>query len=113
MASEVMPIGKALMLADRYRREGRMGEAVALCRGVLEAQPNSDDAEHLLGAIAHQNGKLGEAIEHFRRAADLAPAIGAHHANWGEMYRLAGRMDEAMASSRQASALNPESPEPL
>ncbi len=53
--------------------EGRLMEAEALCRRVLEAQPNLPEAAHLLGVIAHQNGKLGEAIEHVKRATKLAP----------------------------------------
>jgi Flp pilus assembly protein TadD len=108
-----MPFGKALMLADRARREGRIAEAEALCQGALEAQPNSYEAEQLLGVIAHQGGKLDEAIEHFRRTVDLAPQVALHHANLGEMYRLAGRLDEAAASSSQALVLDPEFPEPL
>jgi tetratricopeptide (TPR) repeat protein len=113
MAQEFIPFGKVLMLADRARREGRMGDAEALCRGALEAQPNSYEAEQLLGMIAHQSGRLDQAIEHFHRTVSLAPQIALHHANLGEMYRLAGRLDEAAAASLRALALNPEFPEPL
>ncbi len=113
MPQELIPFGKALTLADRARRESRLEEAEALCRGALEAQPNSYEAEQLLGLIAHQGGKLDEAIDHFHRTVNLAPQIALHHANLGEMYRLAGRLDEAAASSLQALALDPEFPEPL
>ena len=61
---QFMPLGEALMLADRYRGEGRLIEAEGLCRRVLETQPDVPEAEHLLGVIAHQNGKLADAIEH-------------------------------------------------
>ena len=113
MAREPMPLGKALMLAERYRREDRLPEAEAVCRQVLEAQPNLHEAEHLLGLIARQNGKLGEAIEHLQRAVKLAPAVALLHANLGEMYRLAGRLDEATAAGHRASELDRESPGPL
>ena len=66
-------------------------EADAVCRQVLAAQPNLPEAEHLLGVIAHQNGKLNEAIEHVQRATKLAPHVALFHANLGEMFRLAGR----------------------
>src|SRR5260370_28587428 len=72
-AQQFMPLGEALMLAERYRGEGRLMEAEALCRRVLEAQPNVPEAEHLLGVIAHQNGRLGDAIEHRRAALKRAP----------------------------------------
>lgn len=109
---EVLPLGKALALADRYRGEGRIADAEALCRGILEAEPNFYEAEHLLGVIAHQTGKLEKAIEHFRRTVELAPQVALHHANLGEMYRLAGKMDEATVASHRALALNPELAEP-
>src|ERR1051326_9632842 len=72
-SSAVLPLGEALAYAERCRTEGRLMEAEAVCRQVLGAQPNLPEAAHLLGVIAHQNGKLGEAIEHAQRAAKLAP----------------------------------------
>src|ERR1700761_1924862 len=111
MAPVPLPIGKALTLADRHRREGRMGEAEALCRGVLEAQPHSYEAEHLLGLITYATGRLAKAVEHFRRAAALAPEIAVHHSNLGEVYRLIGRRDEEIEASRRATALDPDLPE--
>ena len=113
MAPELVPLGKALTLADRLRREGRTTDAVALCRRVLAAQPNSYEAEQILGIIANQDGKIAEAIGHFRRVVDLAPDIALHHADLGEMYQLAGRLDEAVDASGRALALNPELPGPL
>src|SRR5436305_14224915 len=90
-----MPIGEALAYAERCRGECRLVEADAVCRQILEAQPNVPEAEHLLGLIAHQNGKLGEAIAHVQRAIKLAPRVALFHANLGEMYRLAGRAKPA------------------
>ena len=105
-----MPLGEALMYAERCRSEGRLMEAESLCRRVLEAQPNLPEAEHLLGVIAHQNGKLGEAIEHVQRAARLAPHVALFHANLGEMLRLAGRPKLAAAAARCALEIEPQMP---
>jgi tetratricopeptide (TPR) repeat protein len=77
-----MPVGEALTLANRYRGEGRLMEAEALCRQALEAQPNLPEAAHLLGVIAHQNGKLGEAIEHVRRASSSPPRLRSFTPIW-------------------------------
>ena len=63
------------MYAERCRTEGRLMEAEAVCRQILQAQPNLPEAEHLLGVIAHQNGKLADAIEHVQRAVKLAPQV--------------------------------------
>ena len=105
-----MPLGEALIYAERCRGEGRLMEAESLCRRVLEAQPNLPEAEHLLGVIAHQNGKLGEAIEHVQRAARLAPHVALFHANLGEMLRLAGRPKLAAEAARCAIAIEPNMP---
>src|SRR5579872_7148779 len=85
-----LPLGEALVHAERCRNEGRLAEAEAVCRRVLEADPNVAEAENLLGVIAHQNGRLGEAIAHVERATELAPQVALFHANLGEMYRLSG-----------------------
>jgi tetratricopeptide (TPR) repeat protein len=105
--SDVMPIGDALLFADRCRAEGRLSEAETLCRRVLEAQPNLPEAMHLLGIIAHQAGKLGEAIAQVKRATELAPRNGLFHANLAEMYRQAGRPKQAVEEARRAVAIDP------
>ncbi len=107
-AQQFMPLGEALVLAERYRGEGRLMEAEALCRRVLEAQPNVPEAEHLLGVIAHQNGRLGDAIEHVRRAVKLAPQVALFHANLGEMLRLSGRPQQAAEEARRAIEIDPK-----
>ena len=112
-AQQFMPLGEALVLADRYRGEGRLLEAEGLCRQVLAAQPDVAEAEHLLGVIAHQNGKLADAIEHVRRATKLAPKNALFHANLGEMLRLAGRPKLAAEEARRALAIDPSMPAAL
>jgi tetratricopeptide (TPR) repeat protein len=109
----LMPIGDALMLADRYRGEGRLMEAESLCRQLLAAQPNLPEALHLLGVIAHQNGKLAEAIEHLRHAVKLAPRAALFHANLGEMLRLSGRPKLAVEQARRAIEIDPAMPAAL
>src|ERR1700733_10898243 len=91
----VVSLRKALAQAQRCRNEGRLQEAEIICRRVLEDRPDAAEAEHLLGVIAHQSGKLGEAIERLQRAVRLAPQMALFHANLGEMLRLAGRSKTA------------------
>src|SRR5580704_16159868 len=85
-----MPIADLLVRAEQQRVAGHLAEAAATCRSILDAQPGEPNATHLLGLIAHQSGKLGEAIEHLRRAVNLAPDVPLYHANLGEMCRIAG-----------------------
>ena len=105
-----MPLGEALVYADRCRGEGRLMEAEAVCRQILQAQPNSPEATHLLGVIAHQNGKLADAIEHVQHAVTLAPQVALYHANLGEMLRLAGRPKLAAEQARRALEIEPDMP---
>jgi len=103
----VTSVADALVYAERCRTDGRLMEAEAVCRQVLTAQPNLPEAAHLLGVIAHQNGRLGEAIEHVQRAAKLAPQVALFHANLGEMLRLAGRPKLAVEEARRALEIEP------
>jgi tetratricopeptide (TPR) repeat protein len=108
-----MPIGEALVYAERCRGGGRLVEAEAVCREILKAQPNVPEAEHLLGVIAHQNGRLSEAIAHVQRPIKLAPEVALFHANLGEMYRLAGRPKLAAEQARRALEIEPAMPAAL
>ncbi len=106
----LIPLGEALEQAERLRAENRLVEAEALCHSVLQAEADQPQAEHLLGLIAHQKGKLGEAIEHVQRAVKLAPRTALFHANLGEMLRLAGRPKLAVDAARRALAIEPAMP---
>jgi len=108
-----MPIGEALVYAERCRGESRLIEAEAVCREILKVQPHVPEAEHLLGVIAHQNGRLSEAIAHVQRAVKLAPEVALFHANLGEMYRLAGRPKLAVEQARRALEIEPGMPAAL
>ncbi len=105
-----MPLDEALIYADRCRGEGRLVEAEAVCRQILQGRPDLPEAEHLIGIIAHQSGKLGEAIEHVQRATKLAPHVALYHANLGEMHRLAGRPKLAVQEARRALEIEPAMP---
>ena len=107
MNQSFMSIEDALSRAEGLRLAGRLAEADALCRQTLRMQPGSAEAEHLAGIIAHQGGKLGAAIDHLRRATELAPNVALFHANLGEMLRLAGRPQLAVEAARQALSLDP------
>jgi tetratricopeptide (TPR) repeat protein len=48
-----------------------------------------------------------------RRAIESEGSISLYHCNLGEMYRLAGQRDAALAAGRQALAINPRLPQAL
>ena len=108
---QLLPVADLLVLAERLRAAGRSSEAEATCRRVLAVAPNTAEALHILGLIAHQAGRIpGDAIGHLRHAVAAAPGVPLYHANLGEMYRLAGQIEHAIAEGRQAVTLQPQLP---
>jgi predicted O-linked N-acetylglucosamine transferase (SPINDLY family) len=106
-------LADALALAEQHWNGGRLADAKALCDGILRERPDQARAIHLLGLVAYQSGKLGEAIDWLGRAVALAPTVPLYHVNLGEMYRLAGRTEEAIAHLRRALELSPANPNVL
>ena len=104
---QALPPSQALMRAETQRRAGHVGNAKGPAGQAKAVEPGSADAEHQLGIIAYQSGKLDDAIKHLRRAVMLDGKIAIYHANLCEMCRLAGRIDEAIASGRRAVEIDP------
>src|SRR5215469_6409438 len=95
-AEESTALDQALLQAKHCCRDGRLDEATALCRQILDAQPATAEAEHILGVIAQRGGKLDEAVERISRAIAIKPDVAYYHSNLGEFYRLAGRIEESI-----------------
>jgi predicted O-linked N-acetylglucosamine transferase (SPINDLY family) len=87
-------------------KAGRLAEAEALYREVLASEPGHAEALHFLGLAAYQKGRSEEAAELIGRAIALA-ATSQMHTNRGAALQSLGRTDEAIASYRQAVALDP------
>jgi predicted O-linked N-acetylglucosamine transferase (SPINDLY family) len=104
----IMTIPRFFKLALEHHRAGRLDEAEALYRQVLQVQPNHPDALHFLGVIASQRGRHGRAAEYMQRAIRFCPTNPEFHNNLGAVYRAQGRLDEATAAYRQALALQPD-----
>jgi len=74
--------------------------------------PASDSARlrYNRGLLAQRAGRLAEADEEYRKAADLNPASVEALVNLAEVERLRGREAERLALLRRAVAANPGSP---
>jgi len=94
--------------AITHHQAGRLDEAKALYEQVLAADPNHDDALHLLGVIAHQQSRHEEAIALIRRAIAIDPNAAMYHSNLGEALRATGRHAEAADAYRTALGLQPD-----
>ena len=100
-------IQQAMQTAIRCHQTGRLPEAEAIYRQVLEQVPNHPDALHLMGVAAQQRGQVERAVEFVRRAIVASPANPFFHNTLGEAYRALRLLDQAIASYERAIALNP------
>jgi tetratricopeptide (TPR) repeat protein len=72
--------------------------------------PNQADSLHLKGLIAFRRNKVEEAAALMERAMAGGPPKGAHLRNISEVYRLLGRLDEAVLAARRGAAMDPADP---
>jgi predicted O-linked N-acetylglucosamine transferase (SPINDLY family) len=102
------PVGAEMLdRALQHHRAGRVQEAEALYRQILQAQPRHPNALHLLGLIAHQVGQHGAAVDLISQAIAVNPAAAEFHNDLGEACRALGRLEDAEASYHRALALKP------
>lgn len=87
---------------------GRMEDAAATCREILERAPKTADAHHLLGILSHRAGKTDDAAAHVGRAIEADPGQPEFYNTQGAIERAAGRVDAAVASFRKALELAPQ-----
>lgn len=93
--------------ALELHRAGRLEEAEALYRRVLQLQPEQPDALHLLGVLAFQGGRHDEAVARIRQALALRPRWAEAHNNLGLALQGQGRLEQAVTAYQQALQLNP------
>ncbi len=101
-------IGRALEL----HQSGRLVEAEAAYRRVLDDHPGDAEALHLLGVAVLQQGRAGEAAELIGKAAKRRNKDPRIHNNLGEAYRAQGRFTDAAKCYRRAIALDRGDPAP-
>jgi predicted TPR repeat methyltransferase len=93
--------------AVRLHQQGRLDEAQALYRRVLEAAPRQFDALHLLGVIERQRGQPGRAVELIEDALRVDPQQARAHCNLGAALQDLGQADAALDSYETALRLDP------
>ena len=98
----------ALQLAVQHHQAGRLDNAEAAYRQILEFEPNNANALHLLGLIAHQSGEHLRAASLIRRALSVAPNSPFFRCNLGVVLLALGNLNEAIACYERAVALKPD-----
>ncbi len=103
-------IDAELREALELHRAGRLVQAEAIYRRVLQVQPRNPDALHLLGMLALETGNAPAALQLISRAIALNTAAGVFRTNLGLVLQRLGRIDEAMNAMRDGLRLEPNLP---
>ena len=98
---------QVMALAQEHHNAGRVPQAQALYRQILDAEPDHPDALHSLGVIAYQTGNNEIAAELIGRAVQFSPS-GAKYSNLGLVLQAQGKPDAAVASYRKAILHQPD-----
>jgi protein O-GlcNAc transferase len=98
----------SLQHALDLRRAGRIDQATAVCRRVLESEPANADAVELLGLLAQQSGDWSAAERLLRQAVALRPGDARFQANLAAALGAMGRVPEAAIFAAEAVLLRPD-----
>ncbi|HVW73515.1 MAG TPA: tetratricopeptide repeat protein [Rhizomicrobium sp.] len=94
--------------AVALHQQGRMAEAEALYRRVLDIDPRVFPALYLLGVLRLEQGDGEEAIRLIERALALNPGDPAAWMHYGLALQGQSRFDEALTAQERALALKPD-----
>ena len=106
-----VPLREVLQHAIQRQRAGHLAEAESICGQILQQHPGHGDALHLLGILAHQNGRSDEAAALIEQAIAADPAVAEYHNTLGVVRAAQGRFDAAGQSFRRALQIRPGYPE--
>jgi tetratricopeptide (TPR) repeat protein len=105
------PITQRLALAMQHQQAGRLAEAEALYRGILQEAPQHPHALHLLGLLANQAGRHRDAIDLINRALAVHGPHPIFYSNLGVIHLDLGLLPETVAYCREAIRLQPDMPD--
>ncbi len=97
--------------AVRLHEQGKLDEAEAVYRQLLEINPEHTDLLHLLGMIAMQRKSFDSAIDLLYKAVRLAPDSAAYEFTLAQALQDAGHPKEALEHYRAVLARNDTYPE--
>lgn len=90
-----------------HHRTGQLDQAQGLYEDILRDKPDHADALHMLGVLAHQQGRNQDAKRLISDAIGVNGDSGFYHNNLGEVKRMLGELDEAAGCYRRAIELEP------
>jgi Flp pilus assembly protein TadD len=105
-----VPVADLFEVVTEYVEASRFDRAERLLAHVLAVAPDQADALHLKGLIAARRKRPAEAAALMERGVAGGGRRPGQLRNLSEVYRLLGRLDEALALARQSIAGDPADP---
>jgi tetratricopeptide (TPR) repeat protein len=96
---------EALTEAGRHYRQGRLDEAVRLCRQVLKRNRRAADAYQLLGLVEFKRANWDQAAFNYRKGLAIQPREPRFHYLLAKISAVRGRFREALERFDKALAL--------
>ena len=90
-----LTIAKALQQGIKAHKASQFHEAERLYRAILTTQPQHTDANHNLGVLAVQFGKLTEAVPFFEEAIKANATVEQYWVSYLDVLLKLGRLNEA------------------
>ena len=106
-ASGAQRVAQLMQLATEHDQAGRLDEADSILRHVVAEAGDHPPGLHLMGIVAFKRDRIGEAARLMERSIALAPMEALYYRNICEVYRVLGRLDEALVSGNRAASLAP------
>jgi tetratricopeptide (TPR) repeat protein len=97
-------------LVNQYRRRKAFDQAVRLCQGHLEHNPQSATANLFIARIRMSQGRYPAAETALHKAIALEPTWQAPHVALARLYIEQGKTQAALDNLKKAIAANPENP---
>jgi tetratricopeptide (TPR) repeat protein len=107
LAKEPASLGFAL-LADLYRKVGRVDEAIATCREGLDRHPHYATARLILAKALVSRQDFTGALSEIDTILRVNPKDVQCHRLAAEVYRRLGRLDDAIQELERAATFDPE-----
>ncbi|CAN5363906.1 tetratricopeptide repeat protein [soil metagenome] len=101
------PPDPRIIRATQSFQRGDFRETESDCRRILESDPRSADALHLLGLVAIRAGQPAAAVELIGRAIEIDPHVSRYYTNRGDAQRALGRLEEARSDQAHAISIDP------
>jgi tetratricopeptide (TPR) repeat protein len=107
-ASGAQRIAQLMQLATEHEQAGRLDEADSILRHVIAEAGDHPPALHLMGIVAFRKDRIDESVRLMERSIALAPLEALYYRNICEVYRVLGRLDEALVAGNRAASLAPD-----